>query len=294
MAFTAASGYIAGAFHVQYGFRNSNGYCIGNDTTPDSSTVPQTSHMQYLGTITSFTAPTPTVEKAMFQGGQKMRGSIVLGVTDMGTASFELADHNEVFQAYIKGATVDVTTNTEWASTPANVGQVDFPRMVVMIAGKFQHATDLSTYWMNWVFHNVEISVTTPPGTSQAGGVNPNPTGYTMDLSDSARNGLTGRPFSSSSGLYVVDGTDAWTMIRTRYPLALTTFVADGTELGYTVGYRPVYDDATGAAQNSMSLNGVTDAATSISTTTGAVIYTPAGTTGDIYQCAYQTQFVAI
>jgi hypothetical protein len=250
--------------------------------------------MYYVGTLIEFGSPTPTIETAIFQGGQKIRGSMVLGVTDMGAATFVLADHNETFYAYVKGATIDVTTNTEWAMSPANIGQTVFPRMVAMIAGKFHHGTTGATYWMNWVFHNVEITVTEPPSTSQTGGVNPNPTGYTMALSDSSKNGLTGRNFSSSSGMAVVDGTDAWTMIRTTKPLALTTFVADGVELGYTLGYRPWNSDATGAAQNSITLNGTTDAATSVNTTTGAVVYSPAGTTGDIYQCAYQTEFTAI
>ena len=294
MASSASRGMVYGAFHLQAAFRNASGYPLGTDTTPDTVTAPQTTHSYLIGGLVSFTAPTPTRDIATNIGGQKLIGSAVLGVTDFGTPAFTLSEYNEVLNAFIKATTADTTTNTEWTMSAANSSQTEFDRFVILVTGKFLDSVSLSEYHLTWVFHNAQVVEATPPGTSQSGGVNPNPVGYTMNLTGSTRNGLTGRAFSASSGMSVVDGTDTWTLVRSRWPIAITTFTADGVEVGYTLGYRPVYDDATGAATNSLTLNGVTDAVTSVSTTTGAVVYTPAGTTADIYVAAYQTRFVAI
>ena len=293
MAATASKGSIAGAYHLQVAFRDDDGYPMGTDTTPDVVSNNATTHAYYVGGLDKLTGATPTIDVAINKGGQKVVSKTPLGIADWGTPGIVLSEFNEVLNAYIKGATADVTTMTEWVQSPANVNQLDFPRMVILVAAKFTHSSDLTDYYLNWVFHNGQWNETAPAGTSQEPGVNPNPSGYQLDLSLSTRNGATGRPFSASSGVYVVGAADTYTRIRSRYPLSITTYVDDGSTGSFVLGYRPVYTDNTGAATNSITKNGTTTAVTSVTVATGAVVITP-GSATDRWVVCYPTQFTAI
>ena len=294
MALTDDSGMIAGAFHLQVAKRDSNGYAKGILADPNTVVANTTSSALLVGGLDSFTAPTPTVEFATGRGGQKMLGNMALGVSSFGTPTITLAYFNETLNAFIKGTTADVTSVNGWVMNAANSSQLIFPQLITLVTGKFLNAENLADYYLTWVFHNSQWVQASGPNTSQAGGTNPNPLTYNLDLSLSTRN-VTGVVFSSSSGMSVVDGTDTWTLIRSTWPIAITTWVANGAATSYILGYRPVYSTVTtGNVDNSFTINGVATAPTSCSTTTGVVVVAAAGTTGDIHEAMYQTKFVAI
>jgi hypothetical protein len=293
-ALTADPGIILGAFHVQVMKRDANGYAKGILADPDTVVANTTSSALHIGSLDAFTAPNPTTEFGTGRGGQKLIGSMALGISSFGTPSITLAAFDETLNAFIKGTTADVTTITGWAMNAANSSQQIFPQLITIVTGKFLNTDTLGEFYLNWVFHNCQWVSASGPNTSQAGGVNPNPLTYNLNLSLSTRN-ITGKVFSSSTGMSVVDGTDTWTLIRTTWPLAVTTWVANGAATTFILGYRPVYSTVTtGTVDNSFTINGVATAPTSVSTTTGVVTVAGAGTTGDIHEAVYQTKFVAI
>jgi len=292
-ALTAARGGIAGAYHLQIAFRDANGYAKGSYVTPDSVPANTTTHAYYVGGLDSFSGAAAVYEKVTIKAGQQTIGNVTLGISDFGDPTIQLAEYNEVLNAYIKGATADVTSVSGWAMNPTNINQVTFPRFITLIAAKWLHSTDLTEYWLNWIYHNVQWIPASQGGSSQAGGVNPNPLTYILQQSKSTRQ-VTGVTMSASSGTYVVGGSDTCTVIRSVHPLALTTYVANGSATTFTLGYRPFYSTVTtGNTDNSTTLNGVATAVTTISTTTGAVVMA-AGTTADIWEVVYPTDFVAI
>ena len=141
--------------------------------------------------------------------------------------------------------------------SPGNVQQKIFPRMITMVTTKILNIDDGSEYFFTWVFHNTQWQPASGPNASQASGVNPNPLAYNLNPSISSRN-FTGVPFSETSGMQVVDGTDAWTLVRSRWPIGLTTYVADGIATVFTLGYRPVFSTVTtGNVDNSFTIAGV-------------------------------------
>ena len=294
MALSAATGMLAGGFHVQIAKRNSDGYPVGTVADPEVISDDTTSSALYIGSLVSFVPPTPTTEFATDQGGQAIRAQMALGVSALGTGQITLSEFNETLTALIKAAAVDVSSVDGWAQTPGNVGQLDFPEVITLITGKYKNVDDGSEYYMTWAFHNSQWLEATGGGTSQAGGVNPNPLTYDLIPSKSTRN-VTGVPFSSTSGMQVVDGTDAWTQIRSRWPISLTTYVADGIETDFILGYRPVFSTiTTGNVDNSFTLAGVATAPTSADTITAVVVIAAAGSAQDVHVAAYQTKFVAI
>lgn len=294
MALTDDAGIILGAFHVQVAKRDSNGYAKGILADPNTVAANTTSSALLIGGLDAFTAPTPTTEFGIGRGGQKMIGSMALGISSFGTPTITLATFNETLNAFIKGTTADVTSVNGWVMNAANSSQLIFPQLITLVTGKFLNAENLAEYYLTWVFHNCQWMQASGPNTSQASGVNPNPLTYNLNLSLSTRN-LTGVVFSSSSGMSVVDGTDTWTLIRSTWPLAVTTWVANGSATSFILGYRPVYSTVTtGNTDNSFTINGTATAPTSCSLTTGVVVVAAAGTTGDIHEAVYQTKFVAI
>ena len=294
MALTDDAGFIGGAYFLQVAKRDANGYPKGTFADPDNVTANTTSSALVIGGLDNFVPPVPTPEFATGKGGQKILGNIALGNSSPGTATLTLATFSETLNALIKNATADVTSVSGWVMNPTNTSQVIFTHLFAIVTGKFMDTDNLTEYYMNYVFHNCQWMEAGGPNISQAAGTNPNPLTYTLMPSLSTRN-VTGVVFSDSSGMSVVDGTDTWTKIRTTWPLALTTWVANGAATTFILGYRPVYSTVTtGNTDNSFTINGVATAPTSCSTTTGVVTVAAAGTTGDIHIAAYQTKFVAI
>ena len=295
MAATATSGMVHSAVNVQVAFRNASGYPMGTDSTPDDVTAGATTHMYLAGGLVSFTAPTPTVEYAIEQSGQVIGGESAMGITGFGTPQLTLSRYNETLNSYIKGSATDVSSNTEWAMNAANTNQYNFPRFVTIVSAKFLDMDTLTDYYLNWVFHNSQWLPSAGPNTSQTGGVNPNPLTYDLRIAKSSRNGATGRALSATSGMEVVDGTDTWSLIRTPGgALTVTTYIDDNSTGTFTLGYRPLYDDKTGAAYNAITESGSTTAVTSVATDTGLVTQVAAADENDVWVVGYPTSFVAI
>ena len=93
--------------------------------------------------------------------------------------------------------------------------------------------------------------------------------------------------------MYVVGASDTRVTIRSRYPLSFTSHKAASANTTYTLGYRPVYNTATGTADNSITKNGSTFAVSSVNTSTGVVTFT-SGSDADFHITLYQTEFTAI
>jgi hypothetical protein len=294
MALVAATGMVAGAFYVQVAKRNSNGYPMGTVADPEVVAADTTTSSLLIGSLDAFTPPAPTTEFAIDRGGQALRGSIALGNSATGTPSITLSEFDETLNALIKDTAADVTSVDGWLMSAGNVQQKIFPQLITMVTTKILNIDNGSEYFLTWVFHNSQWQQASGPGASQASGVNPNPVTYNLNLSMSQRN-FTGVPLSESSGMQVVDGTDAWTLVRSRWPIALTTYVADGVETDFILGYRPVFSTVTtGNVDNSFTIAGVATAPTSCDTTTGVVVIAAAGSAQDIHVAAYQTKFIAI
>lgn len=287
----AATGWSAGARRIQVAKRNTAGYPVG--TVPDADTIANgvTSSAHVISGLRTLTHPEKTVVRAFDKGDQVVYGQMYLGVDDYGEGNFEVGAEDEVFDALIKNAAVDVALATDMAIAADNASEIDPPPMFIMTATRKQ-LRDGSFWYDNQIYQNVLITKPHPANVSQQGGESPNPLTYNFVPSLSTRM-ISGHLFSATA-LSVLENQDTFIKIRSKYPLAVTFFKGDAADVTIQLPYLPVYAGATGAAQNIVTKNGVTTAVTSISVTTGIVTLAAAGSAGDIFIVLYQTNFTPV
>lgn len=281
-------GFISGVYFGWISLRDSNGYAKGQNPTPDV-VVNDTVYAPYrLKHPVSFTPSAATREISQRRGGQALRGARPMGISSFGAGTMVLDAFDETFHALISRSKVDTATVTGWSMTGQNVNEADPPAVILGLIFGYTDSTGARAF-MTGIFHNTQIE-TVIPGSSQDGGVNPNPLTYTLTVDQSLRTGMG--LLHSATGLDVAEDSDVVTLIRHADPIVVVSWIGDGTEVNWTLPYLPTSDDATGGAQNLVTVNGVKTAVTSISKTTGAVVMASAPTAGAVVQVAYPTRFV--
>lgn len=286
----ATNGLVAGIYHMWIAFRDSSGYPMGQNTTPNSPSNGSTYHAFKCKHPVQYTPPTPTRELATRRGGQAWRGQRDLGISDLGLATIQTDSFDEQLHAYISGSSVDTSTMSGWHMTSQNAQNPDLPSFVLGLSIGFT-TEDGSNEFLTAIYHNVQIRPRVP-GASQSGGENPNPTEYEIVPNTSSRTGI-GRLYSATS-LSVTENNDVMMMIRYTSPIFVSTFIGNNSATTATFAYRPVSSDATGAATNSITSNGSTLAVTSVSTTTGVVTFASAPASAAKVVLALPTNYVAI
>ena len=91
MAATPRSGHLAGFYYAQIMFRDTNGYPVGANATPNSKANGTVYNAYKLTGPVNVTAPTPTRENATFRGGMAILGQRAPGTTDFGTSAMTLS-----------------------------------------------------------------------------------------------------------------------------------------------------------------------------------------------------------
>ena len=294
MAFSAASHNNVQAYYLQIAKRDANGYPKGTTADPDSVTSPATLPALDISGLVSLTPATPTIPFVTNRGGGGIISETPVTPSSYGAPEFQLSQRNETFEALINNSTVDVSSNTTRSIRGSNMNQKEWPSWIVLFSILVTNSDTGLPEWENYLYLNAKIVKSGEAGAAQVEGdvTNPNPLTYVLRLSLSTRDG-SGEPLSTL-GIAVEDDTDAMTFQRSNKPLMLTTFVADGVETTFTLPFRPVDSDATGAGKNNITKDGVPTAVTSVSTTTGVVTLTGAGSDGEIWVALCETERVAI
>ena len=290
----ASRGHIAGVYRAQIGFRDSNGYFKGTDSTPDVVSNGTTLSSYHLLGPVSATAFQPTYERAEFSGGQAYLGSRDLGISAFGSFDITLSGHDDTFNTYANATSPDVTIASAYSVTAFNSGLVSPPQMYLILTLGYQKE-DGTNWYIHYIYNNVQIRRSNPGAASNQGGTNPNAQTYTVILARSSRT-LFGYPYSTTT-LGVVDNLDVMMEYKTQYPISVTVFTGNGTVgasgTDLQLPYKPATSDATGAASNVITKDGVLQAASAVSTTDGKVAYASAPANATINVIVYTTNFVA-
>lgn len=281
-----SSGLIAGTYRVQIAFRDSDGYPIGTETDPDNVSNGTTTHAFITKGYVSHGATELTRETAQSRGDEKILERRKMGVSDISDFDLTIAHHDNTFESYINGSSVDTTTNSNFEISAVNSRKEKPPEFVLILTTGF--TVDDSNEYMVFVFPNVQISNGTPAVT-QGGGTNPNTFTYTVTPNKSSNTGM-GFTYANTS-VSVVDDEDIVTKFRAPREMALTTYIDDGTATDFNLGYQPA---TTTVGDHFFSIDGAdgSGSAGTITQATGAVGWT-AGTAGDKVVVFYQTEFDA-
>jgi hypothetical protein len=283
-----------GAYEIQIGFRDSSGYVMGTQTSPDSVAQGTTTSLYRLPSLVSFQPAKPSYEIATNRGGQKILNQASMGISDLGTAQLVLSEHDTTFHAYVSGSSIESTTPSGWYQGGTNVNKSVLPSLFMVVSAQVNTRTGTggttSRRWKHWILPNVQIRPTYPE-TTQGGGVNPNPLTYELVPSTSTRT-LSGYLLSSTT-MALDDDSDSMLFINSANRISATTYVEAASPAGtFILGYRPLTNQAT-TSDKTMTKNGATASITTLSATTGVVTMTP-GSAGDKFVLVYETNFVAI
>ncbi len=287
----ATSGRLAGDFYIWVALRNSSGYPMGDDTTPDAVSNGETKHAYYLpDRIIEHTVPTPTVDVATFRAGLTILGQRQMGISDLGTFTISLPSYDEKFNNIIGGSAVDETTASGINITAPNTLNADLPQLILGIVMGYQR-NDGTNQFLTQIWTNVQIQPITQAA-GQDSGVNPQPQVYTVTPNTSTRTPM-GFLFSATA-LAVQDNKDMVVGLIHDDPFTITTNIDDGAATSITMGYRPTSSLVDGTV-NMFTADGVDDNAnvSALSTTTGVATVT-AGSAGEVRVFTYATNFVAI
>ena len=282
--------FLYGVYYVQYAFRDSSGYPMGNTTAPDSVADGTTTHAVLMTNPVSFTPPAPTFETVTDKGGMQVLAQKGLPASAFGEASLTLSELDDEFHAHITGTTIDTTTVSGWRQMGSGVNKTTSPSLIVIVSTKAYNRTTGADKWSHWIFPNCEIRPGFPQA-DQSSGDNPSPLDYTIIPNTSTRD-VSGELFSGM-GMALENDQDIYLRKQTANPVGLTTYVEAATPANtFIVGYRPVsalVDDS----DKVFTADGLVITASSINATTGVVVTTGITQSQKVI-CIYETLYTPI
>ncbi len=280
---------------LQIAKRDLDGYPIGiaSDGTipdPDVVTPGETYHMLTVSGYVDRTAPAKEIEYATDLSDGTNKGDIPMAITSYGTGEITLSEEDETALNMIRKTVSDSTMNTAWVMTTGNDTDIDAPAMIIMFTDRMKDQKGGGFWYKNTIYHNAQITVTTPSGASQSGGTNPNPQTWSYTVSPSDRVSVTGYLFSGTD-LEVLEDNDTFSVIRSPAPLSMSVHIGDGTTDPWATQYRPLYNTVTGALHNTITKEGVLYPVTSYNVTTAAIVPTALVTSGHRVITLYETAY---
>lgn len=288
----ARTAFAHGMYYIQFAFRDSEGYPMGSDNTPDVVSAGDTTNMYLLRNCTEYVAPNPTYLQAIEQGGQEWRGTYSLGVSNVGNGSFSLSSEDDTLNAFFNNSAVDTTTITGMRISGANVNNKTLPNMYVIISQQVGIMDDASVddnpvKWKHWVLNNVQIEKQNA-NANQNGDVNPNPITYNLIPRKSYRT-ILGKLYSAMN-MNIVENNDYYMVIESSNPITVTTSIAAAANPEtFTTAYLPLTTHAT-TSDKLLTVEGDADTLTGFSITTG-VATTATETSGDKMVLLFETDF---
>jgi hypothetical protein len=281
--------------YFQMAFVDSAGYPWGIQTSPDSVTNGTTTSPLMLDNPMQMQEPEATRDTIVEYGGSQVRIQDIVGVSDYGTGSFQLSSRSNFFESYFKATSIDSTLVSGWKLQGDNSNQIITPRMLLawtMVNAEKDSSVTPPTITNKYITKIYFAQVyKTAWAVQQGGGTNPNPFPYSFVVSPAFRI-FTGDLFSSTT-MSVVGDNDTGITIESSYPISFTSYKEAGTPAGtFILGWRPITTQAT-TSDKRLTKNGASASITTLSTTTGVATFT-AGTAGDKFVLAYETNFVKI
>lgn len=282
-----------GLAYAQIWTVDQSGYAKGQIATPDNvGTPPITSSAYLVRDPETFNFQMPSRVVQSWQGGDRYQGSRMFGIAGLDSFEFARSQLDDAFTALVEGSAVDATTNAKYPHSAPNVSLGNLPALGMMVSQYVKLRTPGQKgagKWLHLILPRVQISYQGSQMASQA--VNPNTYSVLPDIFDRHPNGM----LLSAMNLSLEDDEGVCLYFWSDYPVAVTTWIANGVATTFTTPYVPA-TTAVGTATdtyNWFTRDGVAEVLTSITT---AGVTTPdggAGDSGDIGVLFYATEAFA-
>lgn len=283
--------YLIGNYaHSQYAFLNSSNYPMGTDNTPNTVSNGTATHAYLYNKQVSLGGLGKTYEVIKGKGGGRIWVNKITGISDTGNMALTLSGEDPTLQSYWNGSVVDTTTNPNHMGFSPNHENPSLPNFMSVHSSEY-HDVNGNTKWRNCFVLNHQVAQTADATQSDSGGTNPNTLSF--ELVPNRSNRLPwGQLFSANANTSTYDNGDYIWIVKGDYPLAITTYIDDGssTSDAFTLGYAPA---VTTIGEFYVYNEGVTDASNVSIASDGDVSLTAANTAGDIMVVIYPTLFAA-
>lgn len=281
-----AKGNIAGLFAAQF-FKMYNNYSYGQIADPGNPGSNVTSHAYLVDNPVEVTLPEFSFERAVFRGGGQFLGSITIGLADVPEIPMVFSDIDDTLIQLSGGGASDTTTVSGFEISGMNELNPDPNDIGVFLTSKFHSRASGSDGELKYrtLYMRGQLRFSQPP-LSHAGGENPSPMRATFfpKVVSKFPNGVS---FGANQSFY--KNKAVMVQIVSDRPIAMTTYIADGTATSFTAAYKPWKNTVTGGnTDNFTTKNGVATAMSSINTSTGVFTLSSAGTAADKIHAIYQ------
>jgi hypothetical protein len=281
-----STGLIAGSKYHWLGSRDSNGYPMGALITPDSPTqdATYTPIVRTCGFVQKGAMGVEDSVAEWFEGNQ-ICGKLNLGVSSISDFTTEFASKSFEYDDFCSGHT-EASPASGWEVGGVNTGESILPQRFAGF-GTYYLDDSGNQQYLTSLYHNVQVRVP-DISSGQGDGQNPNNLTYNYTPTKTSRL-ITGDAVGTTYEayryvLYILDSA-GWVFSE--------TYIGDGSTTTFTLSYLPVSSDATGAADNRITLNGATQTVDSVNTSTGVVTFSSAPAADAIVVVSYPTLFVA-
>jgi hypothetical protein len=266
-------------------------YSYGQLNTDTAVSTPATSHAYLIRDPKTSGVPQISREVLTLTGGDTIKGARMFGPSSIDSFQITTTTLDADLVALVTRTSVDQTTNDVWSEVGFNYGLGNLPNVGLSLHANFQtidESCDTLQKWFNLIFPSCQISPQYPTPSFQA----------EADMTWQVQPSMVGkRPngdaFDSNLGLE--NNQDLAYAIISDYPVALTTWFADGIATTFNTAYRPMSTTVTvNSTQNHFAVNGTPTALTSIVIASGLATAAAAGSDGDVNVLMYETQFKAV
>lgn len=280
----------AGFFNGLAGKIDTNGYAKGTLASPNANTSGDSivTHALFIEHPVEVGAPTAERIKVDEFSGNQPRGVQDLGAGPMQAFNWALARNDESLNAIADSSATNTTEISGVSQGGENIIPETLNDMFIFLTfgGTLVSDTGVrSANYGHWWYPYVTMSLNSGGIAQQTGSAqNPNNAVYSVNPNMSTKL-PTGRLMSALSVGYTQNVRHF--MRSTEKLWMVTTAIMDGTDTTIQLLWLPKYSDASLGSRNLFTKNGTPVAVTSISTTTGLVTLTAAGTVNDIIVIFY-------
>ena len=255
----------------------------GGTLTPDT-----TSHsITYVGESNFANLPEVVYKRFTF-GKSRFLGGTYAGIEPIPEFTIELSSVDANLDVLANNATISTTTINNvnfWTPNHNNQSPNRVGLMLSVVADPRASGCDGDAEYSTFVIPDCKIFIQRAGGSTDAGN-DTQPVTVTVSPTMAGAQPW-GTPFSSIENL--AGNKTEIIYLQAPNPFAVTAWIADGTEVVYTVEYVPALSTiTTGNTDNVFTIDGVVTAPTTFAVATGIVTIAAAGTTGDLHNAFYQ------
>lgn len=276
---------LGGSYRLTLAKRGSSaGYAAGSQGTALANGSSSNAWSLDGARLNEMNRATPGTQE--WQAGDKPIGYRTYGRRRINSMKLTLDNIDRDLAVGIAGTLADTTSNSSYPQYSLDTTLFNAPDMIAILSQEAMVRAAVQTKYFHWIFPFVrgDVSITNPTYQQKAS------IEFNFDIPADVGRNIFGQLFPAAMGL-PDDGLLGHHYMESDYGIGITTLRGDGVEDTLTTQYLPVSSSVAANAPNWSFTDGSNLQPTSVSTTTGDVVYTAAPAAGAWVVFLYGTRY---